>query len=340
MGYIKKVVQTGVEFADHYQMPAYVAKARDSSKIIDGASEKIVSLYCEKGSPLLEMVDDLTAKKINTVLDLTSAKVKQAEALKTTAASKVQEKTGEALELAKQTKASVYEKGIKAKDNSKAKYEEFKMFTSTKADETKTIMRKRIVDATEEASRLEQKLETKLKEKASTNEYANKVLSVVMTAKNTVKTYGHELVKTSLALPLTIKERMQMEQERMESLIISAEVKVNVYTTEAMAKRADLQMKLKKVLQEKRATMFTYYGKMTPDNALVAVRKVFGDNAALIAEGKYQELKKAKLQQKFADKMASMKKYSIYQVGKFAEMVSKMEAQYVGTSYLAPKGGK
>jgi hypothetical protein len=201
-------------------------------------------------------------------------------------------------------------------------------------------MRKRIVYATEEASRLEQTLEKKLKEKASTNEYADKVLSVVMTAKNKVKTYGHEIVKTSLALPMTIKERMDMEQERMGSLVSSCKAKVTEYTTVAADKRAALQMKLKLTLQEKRATMFSYYTKMTPDNALVAVRKVFGDKAALIAEAKYQELKKAKVQQKVTDTMTSMYKYSTSQVGKFAETASKMEAQYVGTSYLTPKGGK
>jgi hypothetical protein len=309
MGYIKKVVQTGAEFADSFKMPEYVAKARESSKIIDVASEKIETFYCEKGSPLLTMVDELTASKIDTALAVANNKVEQAQTLKTAAAAKVQEKTTEAIEIAKQTKATALEKGVKAKEDGLAKYNQLKMFSSKKADETKTIMRKRIIYASEEASRLEQTLEKKLQEKASTNEYANKALAVIMTAK--------QQVKKSLSLPLTL-------QERMDKGLSFAKEQVKTCSVVYQAKKAQF-------------VTFAYasYGKMTTDNALVYFRGAFGDDAARVAQEKLQALKKANVKGKVADKMKIAYKYSLYQVGQFADMAEKMETAYFGTFFIS-----
>jgi hypothetical protein len=317
MGYIKKVVQTGAEFADSFKMPEYVAKARESSKIIDVASEKIETFYCEKGSPLLTMVDELTASKIDTALAVANNKVEQAQTLKTAAAAKVQEKTTEAIEIAKQTKATALEKGVKAKEDGLAKYNQLKMFSSKKADETKTIMRKRIIYASEEASRLEQTLEKKLQEKASTNEYASKALAVIMTAKQQVKIYGEALVKKSLSLPLTL-------QERMDKGLSFAKEQVKTGSVVYQAKKAQF-------------VTFAYasYGKMTTDNALVYFRGAFGDDAARVAQEKLQALKKANVKGKVADKMKIAYKYSLYQVGQFADMAEKMEAAYFGTRLVS-----
>merc|ERR1711937_877008 len=106
------------------------------------------------------------------------------------------------------------------------------------ADETKTIMRTKAIFVSEEACRLEKSLEMKLKEKAGTNEYANKVLSVVIKAKEQVKIYGDALVKKSCSLPLTLQERTELV--------------------------SFVKMSYGKM-----------YGKMTSANALVAVRSVF-----------------------------------------------------------------
>merc|ERR1719324_597863 len=95
-------------------MPEYVAKARESSKLIDVASEKIENFYCLKGSQYLQMVDELTAAKINTTLDIANNKVEQAQKLKTAAAGKVSEKKTEAFEMAKLTKATIEDKTSKA----------------------------------------------------------------------------------------------------------------------------------------------------------------------------------------------------------------------------------
>jgi len=322
MGYIKKVVDTGVEFADKYEMPKYVANARGSSKIIDVASEKIENFYCEKGSPLLKMVDDFTAAKIETALAVANSKVEQAKTLKTAAAEKVHEKTTEAIEIAKQTKATAYAKSFKAKQDGIAKYESLKMFSSKKAEETKTIMRKRVIYASEEASRFEKILETKLKEKAATNEYANKVLSVVMTAKEQVKIYGEALVKKSLSLPLTL-------QERMEKGLSFATEQVKTGSAAVKAKKEEFVVYVGKS-----------YGKMTSANAVIAVERVLGEKAALYTKEKLAELKKANLYGKASEKITSMYKYSAVQVGQYAEKAGEMEAKYVGTSFLSRVMGK
>jgi hypothetical protein len=68
------------------------------------------------------------------------------------------------------------------------------------------------------------------------------------------------------------------------------------------------------------------YGKMTSDNALVAVRKVFGDKAALFTETKLQELKKANIPGAVSKKFTEYYKYSTAQVAQIRE---KMEEKYL-----------
>merc|ERR1711907_364963 len=93
------------------------------------------------------------------------------------------------------------------------------------------------------------------------------------------------------------------------------------------------------VFQAKKAQFVTFayasYGKMTTDNALVYFRGAFGDDAARFAQEKLQALKKANLKGKVADKMKIAYKYSLYQVGQFADMAEKMEAAYFGTSLVS-----
>jgi hypothetical protein len=329
MGYIKKVVDTGVEFAENYKMPEYVAKARGSSKIIDVASEKIENFYCAKGSPVLKMIDELTAEKINTALAVANTKVEQAQTLKTAAAAKVQAKKTEAIEMAKQTKATAYDKTIKTKEQGLEKYNELKIFSAKKVDETKTIMRKRVIYASEEACKLEEKLEKKLKEKAETNEYANKVLSCVMTAKMQVKIYGEALVKKSLALPLTL-------QERMDKGLSFAKDQVKIGSEAFQVKKAKFVSFTKKSYE----TMATY---KYSEKALSAVEKLFCDKAATFSKEKLLELKKANVYGKISEKMTSMYKYSACQVGKVAEKADELEGKYVGTSLVSKalkKAGK
>jgi hypothetical protein len=320
MGYIKKVVDTGVQFAESYQMPEYVTKARESSKIIDVASEKIEKIYCEKGSPLLELVDEFTAAKINTALDITSKKVEQAQKLKIAAADKVHLKTTEAIELAKQTKATAYEK-------TSTKYTAFKIEASKKVDDTKTILRNRYAIASEEACRLEEFVDKKLKEKAATNEYANKVLSVVMTAKKQVKFYGEAIVQKSLSLPLTLQERME------NGLSLSKE-KVEVVTMTLKEKYQIATVKLFVINETCKGAMGKYYGKMTKANALSSARSVFGEKAVVKAQTMLQDLKKAEISEKVSDKMKGMYTYSAYQVGKFAKIAEKYEEKYFGTDLV------
>jgi hypothetical protein len=322
MGYIKKVVDTGVEFADSYKMPEYVAKARGSSKIIDVASEKIEAFYCEKGSPLLQMVDELTAVKINTALDIANSKVEQAQKLKIAAAGKVNEKKSEAIEMKKQIKASIEGKkseGIK-------KYQELKIDVSKKVDDTKTIMRKRYMHASEEAVLFGQTLETKLKEKASTNEYADKVLSVVLTAKEQVMIYGDALVKKSLSLPLTLQERMDRAKEFAKETIEmnSIVLKEKFEEKKLAAKKTNMMIQIK---------MKIIYHHMNSANALDVFRTAFGDNAATKAEDTLKNLKGVYAEQ-VTPKMKDMYAYSTYQVGHFANFAEKMEEKYFGSTLV------
>jgi hypothetical protein len=301
MGYIKKVVETGVEFADKYEVTGYVAKARGSSKLIDAASEKIEFLYCEKGSPLLDTLDELTAAKINTALAIANSKVEQAHNLKNAAAGKVTEKKTEAIEMAKQTK----EEGIK-------KYTALKIEASKKVDATKTIMKKQYNHVTEEAVILGQKVEKKLEQ----SEYGNKVLSVVMKAKEQVYYYGEALVQKSLSLPLTL-------QERMEKGLSLANEQVAVGTTAFKAKKAEFV-----------SLAVMKYEKITSENVLETFRTVFGDNAATKAEDFLQNLKEAKVSQQLTDKMKGMYAYSTDQVGRFAKIAEEMEAKNFGTTFV------
>jgi hypothetical protein len=279
MGYIKKVVDTGVEFADNYKMPEYVAKARESSKIIDAASLKIENFYCEKGSPLLQMVDELTATKINAALETSQ----------------------------------------KAKQESIEKYEAFKMFSRQKADETKTIMWKGGVYVSEEASRFEKKLV----ETAAKNEYTNKVMQVFMTAKEQVKEYSDAFVKKSLSLPLTLQDRMDkglsFGKEKVGTLYMDGSAVFEEKKTLCLSKTKELKTYV-------RTSYGKMYGKMTSDNALVAVRKVFGDKAALFTETKLQELKKANIPGAVSKKFTEYYKYSTAQVAQIRE---KMEEKYL-----------
>jgi hypothetical protein len=321
MGYIKKVVDTGVEFADQYKVPEYVAKARDSSKLIDDASLKIATLYCEKGSPLLQQIDELTAAKINTALDIANSKVEQAQKLKTVAAGKVIEKKTEAIKMAELTKASLATK----KDLGIAKYTAFKIEASKKVDETKSIMRKRINHASEEAVHFGQSVETMLKEKASKNEYTNKVLSVVLTAKEQVMMYGEALVKKSLSLPLTLQERMdkglsyakeEVEMKKMQFQELQKKYYGIFYvkTSVIRAEVSSFAEKSKVALNEKFVTVFGEDAKTKAEDMLKNLKAANGDVAA---------------------KMKSMYAASIIKVKGFAKTAEKMEEQYLGTTLVS-----
>jgi hypothetical protein len=335
MGYIKKVVDTGVEFADSYKMPEYVAKARESSKLIDDASLKIATLYCEKGSPLLDMVDELTAAKINTALDIANTKVEQAQKLKTVATGKVIEKKTEAIEMAKLTKASLTTKTIQAKQEGIAKYTALKIDVSKKVDETKSVMRKRAIHAKEEAVHFGQGLEKKLKEKAEKNEYADKVASVYFKAKEQVMVYGEALVKKSLSLPLTLQERMDrgLSYATEEVQIGTMKFKEN-YAILAEKATAEFTV-FKSVAVTKLNVIEMHFGRVSA-KAKVALnekfRTVFGADAATKAEDLLKNLKEANGD--VAAKMKDMYAVSLKKVGTFAKTAEKMEEQYLGTTLV------
>jgi len=343
MGYIKKVVDTGVEFADSYKMPEYVAKARESSKLIDDASLKIATLYCEKGSPLLDMVDELTAAKINTALDIANTKVEQAQKLKTVATGKVIEKKTEAIEMAKLTKASLTTKTIQAKQEGIAKYTALKIDVSKKVDETKSIMRKRAIHAKEEAVHFGQGLEKKLKEKAEKNEYADKVASVYFKAKEQVMVYGEALVKKSLSLPLTLQERMDrgLSYAKEEVQIGTMKFKENyaILAENAAAEFAQKKLTAKQTILAASTAMKIRAIKAKATATVVLNEKFlafFGDDAATKAEDMLKNLKEAKgdVAKKIGAFGKGMYALSLKKVGTFAKSAEEMEEQYLGTTLV------
>jgi hypothetical protein len=166
-----------------------------------------------------------------------------------------------------------------------------------------------------------------LKEKAATNEYANKVLSVVMTAKKQVKFYGEAIVQKSLSLPLTL-------QERMENGLSFFKEEVEVVTMTLKEKYQIATVKLFVINETCKGAMGKYYGKMTKANALSSARSVFGEKAVVKAQTMLQDLKKAEISEKVSDKMKGMYTYSAYQVGKFAKIAEKYEEKYFGTDLV------
>jgi hypothetical protein len=148
-----------------------------------------------------------------------------------------------------------------------------------------------------------------------------------------VKIYGEALVKKSLALPLTLQERME------KGLSFAKEQGQYYYVTGSTT----FQAKKAKCLSFATAS----YGKMTTypysEKALVAVEKMFGDKAATFTKGKLLELKKANVYGKVSEKISTMYKYSTCQVGKVAAKADELEAKYVGTTLVSKalkKAGK
>jgi len=89
------------------------------------------------------------------------------------------------------------------------------------------------------------------------------------------------------------------------------------------------------------------YEKMTSENALSAVRSMFGDKTAVKAEDTLNKLKKAKtnVTQTVDLKMKTTRVYArkrmdamyasfTYQVAQYALIAEKMEEQYVGTTLV------
>lgn len=76
--------------------------------------------------------------------------------------------------------------------------------------------------------------------------------------------------------------------------------------------------------------------KMTSENALAAVNSVFGEKAAIKAEGMYKKLTEvnAKVSKQVAAKMKDMYARSTVQVGEFAKIAETMEEKYVGTTLV------
>jgi len=194
MGYLANVVQSGKQLAVSYNVPDYVKKARDTSYYADKAVGKIDLLLCEQGAPLIEKVDKMAEPKIKATIALASAKVEQAQiirtevmgavALKKTKAidftkattDKVQATTSEALAIAKKTKTKAIEKVM----------------------EKKKMAYKTATDVCEASTK-----------KLETTEYGKKMVSMVMLAKESVVSYGTLVVEKSMALPMTLKERKE-----------------------------------------------------------------------------------------------------------------------------------
>jgi len=174
MGYLANVVQSGKQLADRYNMPEYVEKARQT---MPSSTLEKIDLLCEQGSPYLAKVDEITEARIQATLELATAKVEQAQTIRTEVMGAVAQKKSEVLDITKATTAAVQVKTSEAL----AIAQQTKALAIEKVKEKKTLIEK--------------------------TEAGKKVVTMMMMAKESVATYG-SLLKTSLALPMTLQERM------------------------------------------------------------------------------------------------------------------------------------
>jgi len=201
MGYLSNVVQSGKQLADRYNMPEYVEKARQTLPSI--AVEKI-DLLCEQGSPYLAKVDEITEARIQATLVLANAKVEQAQTIRTEVMGAVAQKKTEVVDITKATTAKVHattSEALSIAQQTKAKaiekVAEKKILAYKMAQETGTMAIQKASDVCEASTKKIEKTET-----------GKKVVGMMLMAKESVASYGSLLVKTSLALPMTLQERM------------------------------------------------------------------------------------------------------------------------------------
>jgi oligoribonuclease (3'-5' exoribonuclease) len=200
MGYLANVVQSGKQLADRYHMPEYVEKARQTSYYADKAVGKIDLLLCEQGSPLLDKVDKMAEAKIQATLDLASAKVEQAQNIKTEVTGLVAQKKTKAIELTTATTAKVQATTSEALAIAK----KTKMKALEKVMEKKKMACQTATDVCEVST----KTLEKAKATAEQTEYGKKMVSIVKMATESVYTYGTFVVEKSMALPMTLQERI------------------------------------------------------------------------------------------------------------------------------------
>merc|ERR1712216_155384 len=224
---------------------------------------------------------------------------------------------------------------IQAKQEGIAKYTALKIEASKKVDETKSVMRKRAIHASEEAVHFGQSLEKKLKEKAEKNEYTDKLASYYFEAKEQVMVYGEALVKKSLSLPLTLQERMDrgLSYAKEEVQIGTMKFKENY---EILAENAAAEFAQKKLTAQKTILALKIRAGKAKATATVVLNEkflaFFGDDAATKAEDMLKNLKEAKGD--VAKKMKGMYAVSLKKVGTFAKSAEEMEEQYLGTTLV------
>jgi hypothetical protein len=233
MGYIKSVVNTGMEYAEKYRVPELVSKARSTSTTVDMTVGKLDTLILTplvaKGAPLVETLD--------TQLD---SRVAQAKGLPAKAKGFAQEKLTVMTEFKDEKTALVKGTVLDTKDKLREKAEETKGKLREKAEETKGKLREKAEETKgmllEKAEETRGKLqgvqataisskafaETKLLGGAQEVDrrlgrpYAGQAASLAVRTADRALAYSTEtaqlLLTKTLAMPLTLKERMEQGQ--------------------------------------------------------------------------------------------------------------------------------
>lgn len=241
MGYIKSVVNTGMEYAEKYRVPEMVSKARSSSTTVDMTVGKLDTLILTplvaKGTPLVETIDtqldsrvaqaqDLSAKTVGFAQEkltvVTELKNEKTALVKDYVFAKAEETKGYALAKAEETKGKLLEKAQGAVTVSKAQLD----VVQTTAISSKAYAEKKLLGGAQEV------------DKRLGSPYAEKAASfAVQTADRTLK-YSTEtaqlLLTKTLAMPLTLKERMEKGQERVKETVGKATALVTGVQSKAL----------------------------------------------------------------------------------------------------------
>jgi len=213
MGYIKSVVNTGMEYAEKYRVPEMVSKARNSSTTVDVTVGKLDTLILTplvaKGTPLVETIDtelDSRVAQATKVVEYAQEKLTEnvTEPLTEKTAlvkGKVSTTKDYALTRVEETKGKLLEKAQGAVTVSKAQLE----VVQTKAISSKAYAEKTLLVGAQEV------------DKRLGSPYAEKAASYAVKTTDRVLNYSTEtaqlLLKKTLAMPLTLKERMDKSSE-------------------------------------------------------------------------------------------------------------------------------
>jgi hypothetical protein len=296
MGYIVNAVQTGLGYAEKYQLPELINKARVSSTAVDKTVSKLDSLLREQGTPLMKKMDSkldsslvaVTCKKAE-LTEFTSGKIALAKEFKD---EKVAQVTAKVETTKKFTygqvadkKAMLYKKAEGAVETSKAQIS----VVQSKAVTTKACAEKKLTTG---AKALDAKFGTA---------HASKATTYALENANTLLAYSYSqaesMISAATDLPALVQKRYA------QGLAYTSETKAYVAAMPAKVMALFLVVKVQLLI----FPTVVKYGK-AQFQASFEKGTIQADAKTLYADvSKLALAKKALLEKSFAAKTASAK---------------------------------